>query len=85
VISLHIFGLLLSNSSMWPSQAPKARRSAGLNALQSTLNLLMAIGLQELNSGSRGSVGLAGMQALKPFMSGLIVSDGKHAGASNCD
>jgi hypothetical protein len=37
--------------------------------------------MQELDAGSRGSVGLAGMQALKPFMSGLIVSDGKHAGA----
>lgn len=35
--------------------------------------------LQELNSGVHGSVGLAGMQALKPFMAGLIVSDGEPA------
>lgn len=36
------------------------------------------LSLQELNAGVRGSVGLPGMQALKPFMAGLIVSDGAH-------
>ncbi|WIA36652.1 hypothetical protein OEZ86_007936 [Tetradesmus obliquus] len=36
---------------------------------------ILKLRIQELNAGVRGSVGLPGMQALKPFMAGLIVSD----------
>ncbi|WIA16473.1 hypothetical protein OEZ85_013156 [Tetradesmus obliquus] len=36
---------------------------------------ILKLRIQELNAGVRGSVGLPGMQALKPFMAGLVVSD----------